>query len=154
MIRLIFKVFMLTRFAAVTSQDPTTIAANWANRLGQSTQKITDGVQAVTTPPGQAAARNQQGYIAGVQNNVGKWARNVAAVSLSDWQQAVINKGIPRVSTGAQAAQDKFASFMSKLLPAQKSLYGTLPPRGDTSANINRAVAWMQGMAKLRGTLT
>lgn len=138
----------------VTQSDPTTIATRWQAGLAGATQKITDGVNAVTVAPGQAAARQQNAYLAGVQNNVQKWARNVAAVSLSDWQSAMTNKGIARIASGATTAEPKFAAFMGKLLSAEKTLYGQLPARGTTDQNIQRAVAWMQGMAKMRGTFT
>lgn len=133
---------------AVTSQTPDQIAANWAARLGQSTDKITAGVDAVKVPPGQAAARNKTGYVNGVNASADKWARNVAAVGLADWQDAMKTKGAPRIATGAQAAQSKFAGFMAKLLPFQQNLVNSLPARGGLDANINRAVAFMRGMSQ------
>ena len=139
---------------AVTTVDAATLATKWATNLGAAQSKIQAGVEAVTVSPGVAAARNQQGYIAGVQANVGKWARNVQSVTLQDWQTAVINKGLIRVGPGAQAAEPKFATVLGKILVYERQLIGQLPQRGDTAANINRAVAWMQGMAKGRGSFT
>src|SRR5487761_725868 len=80
--------------ALMATQTPDQIAANWASRLGASTQKITDGVQAVTVAPGQAAARQKAAWVANVAAAQDKWASRTAAVPLSTWQNDMINKGI------------------------------------------------------------
>lgn len=132
------------------ARDPSAIAQRWAQQLGQAGPKITEGVQSVTVAPGQAAARQKSAYINGVTAAQDKWASRVAAVTLSDWQQAMVAKGAPRISQGAQAAQPKFAAFMGKLLPYIDSQRASLPPRGDLGANIARMTAFVQGMAKFR----
>lgn len=130
--------------------NPTAAASKWQSRLSQAANDgtVAAGVQAVQTAPGQLAARNKAGYLSGVNNNVNKWATNVAAVSNADWQDATISKGVPRIATGATAAEGKFATFMGKLLPFEQNLYNSLPPRGTKDQNIQRAVSWMQGMTK------
>lgn len=130
------------------AQDPTTIAANWASRLAGSTQKITDGINAVSVAPGVAAARQKDVWLQNTQAAQAKWAKNVAGVSLSDWQQMTITKGVPRIASGAQAAQPKFQAFMTKFLPYVQSGKASLPPRGTLDQNINRAVAMMRHNAK------
>lgn len=127
--------------------DPQTIAQDWANRLASSTDKIKAGVQSVTVAPGQAAARQKQVYLQNVQAAADKWARNVASVSLSDWQNAMVNKGVQRVATGAQAAQDKFANFMGKLIPYIQSGQRQLPQRGNLDQNIARMTQWVRYMS-------
>lgn len=124
------------------------IASKWSANLGAATTTIQAGIEAVKTAPGQAAARQQSAYVAGVQASAGKWAANVGKVSLSDWQQAAIGKGIPRIATGATAAQSKMTAFFAKLLPFQQSLINQLPARGTTDQNIARAVAFMRGMTQ------
>lgn len=128
-------------------RDPATVAANWAQRLGASTQKITDGINSVQTAPGQAAARQKAVWAQNVASAQDKWASRVASVTLSDWQQAAITKGVARIGPGATAAQPKMQAFMTQLLPKVASVVGSLPPRGTTDQNIQRAVAFMQGMA-------
>jgi len=130
--------------------DPATVAANWAARLGQSTQKIQAGIQGVTVAPGQAAARNKAAYIANVTAKVDKWASRTAAVSLADWQAAAIAKGLPRIASGATAAQPKFQNFMVQFLPAVASARASLPPRGDIEANINRMTTFVRAMSKFQ----
>lgn len=131
-------------------QSADVIAQNWASRLGQSTQKIQAGVEAVTVAPGQAAAANVQGYVQGVAASASKWQRNVAAVSNADWQQATIQKGLPRVSSGAQAAIPKMQNVMTKLIPYINSGLGQLPKRGGLDANIARMDSWARYMANFK----
>lgn len=132
----------------MTSQSPDQIAARWAQGLASATQKITDGVNAVSTPPGQAAARQKAVYVANVNASADKWASKVSAVSTQQWQQATIAKGIPRIATGAAASQPKFSAFMGKLLPYITQQVNALPPRGNLQQNIARMTAFVQGMAQ------
>ena len=123
------------------------IASRWANNLGASTSRITAGVNAVTVAPGQAAARQKAVWVQNVAAAQDKWASRVASVPLSDWQQATVNKGIPRIASGAQAATPKFESFMTKLIPFINSGLGSLPARGNLDQNIARSTAWIRHMA-------
>lgn len=129
----------------VTPQDA---AAQWAQRLAGSTDKITKGIQSVTVAPGQAAARQKQVWVQNTTSAQDKWATNVAAVSLNDWQTAAINKGVVRIAGGAQASQAKFAEFMTQLLPHIDRVKSSLPARGNLDANIARMVAFSRGMSQ------
>lgn len=93
------------------------ITAKQIAAVSAATQAYRDGIQRVQTAPGQMAAAHQDKYLNGVQNSVQKWARNVAAVSLNDWQQAAVTKGAPRLGSGIQAAQAKITSFWNRFLP-------------------------------------
>lgn len=132
------------------SLTPEQIAQKWATNLGAATTSITHGVNAVQVAPGQAAARQKAVYVQNVTAAADKWAANTAAVPLSSWQQDMINKGIPRIATGASAAQPKMASFMTQLLPYIQSGVSSLPPRGNLQQNTQRAVAWIQHMAAFK----
>lgn len=132
------------------AKDPTAVAAKWSQNLGASTSAITAGVNSVTTPPGQAAARQKAVYTANVAAAADKWAKNVAAVSLSEWQGDMINKGIPRIASGATAAQPKFQAFMTKLLPYIDQQVAALPARGNLEQNISRVSQFIRGMSKFQ----
>lgn len=137
------------------AKDAAKVAADWAQKLAASTQKIKDGVMSVSESPTAKAARNPQGYLSGVQQAVadGSWQAGLQRVSLADWQQAMLNKGVNRVGTGATAAQPKFAQFMAKLLPFQEAAKRNLDsamPRGDFSANQQRMLAWSNAMHEFK----
>lgn len=97
--------------------SPEQAATKWAQRLSASTDDIKNGVQRVTEAPGVAAARQKGVWLAKIQASADKWARRVASVSLADWQNAMTQKGLSRIASGAQAAEPKMASFMSEFLP-------------------------------------
>lgn len=139
---------------AVTNVPVSTLADRWATAMGASGAKVQAGVQAVTVSPGTAAARQKATYVQNVTAAATRWARNVAAVSLTTWQNDMITKGIPRIGTGATAAKTKFATTLGKILDAERSIVSSLPARGSTQANINRAVAFMTAMAAKKGTFT
>ena len=134
----------------MAGMTPDQIAAHWAQQLAGSTAKIQAGVNAVTTAPGQAAARQKAVYLQNLTASVDKWASNVSAVSLNQWQQDFISKGIPRIATGATAAQPKFAVFMGKLLPYIQSGKASLPARGNLQQNIARMTQWVNYMAQFK----
>jgi hypothetical protein len=136
----------------MASQTPDQIAANWANRLGSSSDKIKAGIQAVSVAPGVAAARQKAVYAQNTAAAVDKWAARSAAVPLATWQDAAINKGVQRIGTGAQAAQGKFSQFMGELLPHIDRTKAALQPRGNLDQNLNRMVAFARGMSTFKRT--
>lgn len=132
------------------AKDPAAVAAKWVRGMQGAGQAITDGVNAVTTAPGQAAARQVNAYTAGVQQNAQKWATRVASVSLQEWRDAMITKGAQRIGGGAAAAESKMANAMAQLLPAIDTIKASLPPRGDINANIARSVAFQTKMHQVQ----
>lgn len=137
----------------MTAQTPDQVAAQWAARLAASTEKMQAGAQAVTVAPGVAAARQKAVWAQNVAASAPKWAANVQAVTREQWQNDYINKGLPRVGTGAQNAVPKMTSFFSKLLPAIQTGKSRLPARGTYDQNKARAAAWMDYMHSLAGQL-
>lgn len=136
----------------MATQTPDQVAAKWAQGLGAATQRITDGVNAVTVAPGQSAARQKQVWAQNTAASVDKWAARTAAVPLGDWQAAMTTKGIPRIASGATAAQAKFSTFMGRLLPFIDRQVAGLPARGNLDANVARMTSFVRGMATFKNT--
>ena len=136
----------------MAQRNPQDVAARWAANLSGATSKIQSGIEAVQVAPGQAAARQKGAYVQGVTANQEKWASNVAAVSVGDWKKAAIEKGLPRIASGAQAAQGKFGTFMTRLLPYIDSGVQSLPARGNLDANIARSTQWIRYMSQFKNS--
>lgn len=132
------------------AKDPQTIAQDWANRMGGSTQKISDGIDAVTQAPGLAAARQKEVWRNNTANAADKYARNVMAVTLEDWRAAAKGKGLNRIGPGAAAAVPKMANLMTQLMPFIAAGKAKLPARGDAGANKNRMNAWFDHMSSFK----
>jgi hypothetical protein len=130
--------------------DPATAAARWATGLSQSTQKIQEGINRVTVAPGQKAAANKQGYLNGVNDNAAKWATNTARVSLGEWQQAFLNKGVPRVAQGAQASQQKMADRLTPVFAYMQTVLATVDnmPNDTPAARDARMLTYAQNMRR------
>lgn len=126
------------------------VAERWARNLAGSTERIKEGIMATSVAPGQAAARQKQVWAQNVAASQDKWARNVGRVSLGEWQDAAINKGLARVAAGATAAQPKMTSFLNRFLPYVDQQKAALPPRGNLDQNINRAVTFIRGMSQFK----
>ena len=132
--------------------SPADGARLWAQRLAGSTSRIQAGVQGVTQSPSQKAIAQQSVLLQNFTNAVtsGKWATNLGRVQLGDWQQAMITKGLPRIQSGAAAGQSKMEQVNARLYPYIESGRQSLPPRGDLSANTQRAVQWIEYMSRFR----
>lgn len=128
-------------------------AAKWANRLSNSTTEMLKGVNAVSTSPAQAAVAKKAKLIANwnASINDGSWERAMNKISVEDWRSAMINKGVPRVASGAQEAAAKMAAFGDRLLAYQNAGLPTIYKMPDTSLadSKNRAVAWIEYMSKM-----
>jgi hypothetical protein len=130
--------------------------AKWVKGLQGATQQITDGVNAVTVAPGVSAAKQVQTWLARIQASAPKWQANVAAVSLGEWQQAMITTGIPRIAQGAQAKQGKYQAFADKFFPYLQQGVSQVRamPKTSLADGINRAVAMINWNAKFSNKST
>lgn len=133
--------------------DPTSGTAKWVNNLSNATSSITAGVNAVTQAPGAKAAAAVQTWLARIQQSANKWAKNVGAITLPEWQQAMINVGIPRIAQGAQAKQGKYLAFAQKFYPylAQGQAQVQAMPKITLQDGINRAVTMIKHNAAYAG---
>lgn len=126
--------------------SPQQAATNWVNGMQNASAKMTAGVQAVSVAPSEAAISAIPRMVQGIQAAAasGKIEAGLRRVTLTGWQQAMIQKGVVRVAAGATAAKPKSVNFFTQFLPFLQQGVGQLPPRGDVNANIQRAVAMMQ----------
>ena len=100
--------------------SPQDVANRWAQGLANATQKMTASANALTQAPTAQAAAAVQTWIARLNDpkTQAKWQSKLQAVTLQQWQQAYTQKGIPRVSQGAQQAiNTKMVPFFTKWLP-------------------------------------
>ncbi len=132
--------------------NATEYAEKWARRIKGSTEDIRRGVQRTSEAPGMAAARQKelmkQKLIASIDD--GTWERNVSAVTLQDWQDKMLDKGIPRLSAGVDSAQAKQVQMAEKLLADVDASVAVVnqTPRGDLEQNITRMTTFAREMAK------
>ncbi len=130
---------------------PEEAAGKWSRNLGASTTDIQRGLERVSEAPGAKAARQKSLWVQRVQASQDKWARNVQ-VPLEEWRAAAISKGLPRIASGATAAEPKMAAFMREFLPhldAGKARLDSMP-KGSLQDSINRAAFMIQHNASFR----
>ncbi len=134
--------------------DATKAADRWAQNLGGSTEKIKEKINALTQSPTAKAAANRDKYLSGVQAGADKWAANLSAVSLSEWQNAFINKGLPRISSGAAAAKPKMVNFLTQLSSYQDANLPAINSRKVMTLEdaITKSADWIRVMSKFKPT--
>lgn len=133
---------------------PAQATAKWVQNLSAAADRMTAGAQAVQTAPGQAAAAAADKWLQRVTASKAKFAANVGAVTLQQWQQAYINIGVPRVAQGAQAKQSKVNSFMTQFLPYLQQGVATIDAMPSTTLEdgIARATAMIRYNSKFKRT--
>lgn len=114
--------------------------------------KIQAGVQRVQTAPGQLAAAKANKYLQGVNDNVQKWATNTAAVSLESWRADMLNKGVQRVGSGAQAAQGKTAAALAPVFQYMAGVLNQVDAIDDSTpgGRDQRMLTFVQQMRQYR----
>lgn len=138
----------------MATKNPSDVASKWSRNLSASTEDIRKGVNNVRVAPGEQAASKQakmrQNLLSAIDS--GKWADNTRAVTLQQWQGAMINKGLNRISQGATAAEPKMLAFMQKLLPYQEQLSATVDAMPDLTLedSIARMTAFIRGMSNFK----
>lgn len=136
--------------------NPQAATQKWVSNLSAAADRMTAGAQGVTKAPGQAAAAAADKWLQRVTQAKAKFAANVSAVSLQDWQNAYINIGVPRVAQGAQAKQGKMQDFMSQFLPYLQRGVSTIDAMPSTTLEdgIARATAMIRYNSKFKKGMT
>lgn len=95
------------------------VVSKWSANTQNATGYMKDGVNAVSVNPMEQAAQQLPKALQNYQQaiNSGRMASAMRGVSLSDWQNAMINKGVPRVAQGVTNAVPKTTAAFNKLLP-------------------------------------
>ena len=151
MILLLLPIALFRLMLGAVKANATDAANAWSTGMGAAGPKYTAGIMAVKTAPGQLAAAAKDRYVAGVNNNVNKYAANVAKVTLPAWQELASGKGAQRLASGATAALPKVQAFMQGFLPVLTGIVNSLPPRGDFNANLGRFTAYATALHNQAG---
>ncbi len=123
----------------------------WGRRMNSAGTDITAGVDRVKEAPGIKAAAAQALMLQHLTEAItsGKWAAQVGAVTLTQWQDDMKTKGIPRIAQGVTAAQKSKTAIIGQLLAAVDAAAESARalPRGSLEQNIARSVKFMTEMS-------
>lgn len=135
---------------------PQQAAAKWQSRLKGAQTEIRQGVEAVTDSPTEKAAAKADKWLNGVQeaHASGKFVDRLRGVTLQDWKDKTINVGLGRIAAGVDAAVGDVQDFYQELFSFEANLQSQIESMPDTNLqdSINRATAWMEGMARFHRT--
>src|SRR5262245_7475968 len=114
---------------------PQEIAQKQISRTKGALDQMRTGIQRTTVAPGTIAATKASKMLEGVRLAIesGDWARRVAAVTLPEWQRAMLDKGVGRVSAGLDAAAADITDFHTQLQTFQTSLRSRLSSMPDVT---------------------
>lgn len=125
-----------------------------ARRLKGAVDDMRRGVERVTESPTAKAAKKVDKMRTNLLKSIdnGKWAARLNSVSLDDWKDKMVNKGINRVAAGIDAAGPKVEAFARELLPHIDSGQNKIKGLPDVSLedNINRMVEFTRHMATFK----
>jgi len=123
-------------------------------RLKQAVEDIRAGVNRVTVAPTQLAARKADKMLAKLTERIkdGTWAARLQKVTLEEWRQKMVDKGLPRIPGGIDAAADKVRDFASQLLPYIDAGLAKIRSMPDMTVEdaVNRAATWIRYMASFK----
>lgn len=132
--------------------NATEYAEKWSRRIKGSTEDIRRGITNTSVAPGIAAAKQvqlmKQKLLESIEN--GTWEKAVSAVSLQEWQDKMIKKGIPRLAAGVDEAMTSQVAMAEQLLANVDASVAVVnqTPRGDLEQNIQRMVTFSREMSK------
>jgi len=130
---------------------PEEFAEKHARRLKASTTDIRRGIENVTEAPTAKAAAKASKMHANLTEavNSGKWARRLTAVTLEEWKEKALTKGLPRIAAGIDAAHDKQVRFATQLFAHENRVMSKIDGMPDLTLedSISRVTTWMRDMA-------
>jgi len=138
-------------------KDPTLSAQKWASNLTRSADAIRAGVNSVTEAPTAKAARSLDKALQNYQDAItsGRMGRALTAVTLQDWQQAMLTTGLARIQSGAQKGQGKYAQFAQAFYPVmdQASKQVQSMPKNTIEDSLARVRVVMEAARRFAGKL-
>jgi hypothetical protein len=130
------------------------VLKKWQANAGQATESIKAGVNRVTESPPQAAAAKADLWQQRVSSSEArtKFQQNAGAVSLSEWKNMMLTKGINNYQNGVREGAPKMRKFLTEFLPlaAASSEQVKAMPKGSEQDAINRFVANMRNLKSFR----
>jgi len=125
-----------------------------ARRLKGSLVDMRAGIEKVTESPTKKAATKADKMLARLTESVqnGTWAARLGKVTLEEWREKMINKGLGRVSGGIDAAAAKVTDFATQLLPAVDAAKKKVEAMPDLTLedSITRMTEYIREMAKFK----
>jgi len=125
-----------------------------ARRLKGAVEDMRIGVENVSVNPMEKAIKKIPKMRANLIRAIdeGKVERGMKRVSLDDWKTAMVDRGIPRVAAGVDAAANKIEEFYGELLPHIDKVKTEVARLPDVSLedSINRMSTFIRGMAKFK----
>lgn len=126
----------------------------YSRRIKSATQDMELGVRNVTKSPMEAAAAKAEKWINSLQESFakGNWQRALKNITLADWQNAMITKGIGRVAAGVDQSKPKYIAFMTQLLAYQETVMAEIDkmPDNNLEDSIARQNHWTRRMAQFQ----
>jgi len=133
---------------------PEEFASKHARRLKGAIEDVRAGVERVSEAPTLKAAQKETKMLQKLQEAVssGKWSSRLKSVSLEEWKQKTLSKGLNRIASGVDEAYQKQVQFAQQLLSYQNELLNKVERMPDLTLedSINRMTAWVRGMAQFK----
>jgi hypothetical protein len=133
---------------------PQQIGEKWASKMATSSEAYKLGIGAVQESPMAKAAASSELYLKGVQEAVssGKWQSGLNRVSLQQWKESCLTKGVQRIASGAMAAKNRVIDFQSQWLPFLQANVQRVRsmPKGGLENGIARAVEMIRLNSQFR----
>lgn len=125
-------------------------AEKWARNLKNARTDVERGINRVDTAPGVKAAQAQDKFRAGILEAIesGRWKQRVASVSLEDWKQKTLSKGLQRIDTGVDQAIRKVEQIAQTNLANIEAVKNEIDklPSTTFADRIQRMVRFSEGM--------
>lgn len=130
------------------------VMKKWAEAGQNSAASVRAGVNSVQEAPTAKAAARVDAWVQGVQRSKEKFVQRLNAVTLQDWKNAMLGKGLANMQTGYadQFNQRKFLTFMRSFLPYVREGAARVRamPKGTEQDSINRMVEMMKHNKRFR----